>query len=308
VSWQILGATVRGTSHERTGRPNQDAWYKRSSPNGDQVVLAVADGHGSERSFRSHVGAELAVRTAVGEGWRFLEARRDDAGRPDDDQWLNLDLALDNLAKHIVFRWEEKVHERWRRMPATEEELAEGAAQVPHGDPGPGLAQSAGVVYGTTLLVALATRSFLGFLQVGDGDILTVSDDGTVEWAIERDRRFLGNQTASLAMPDASKQFRTRCWPSRRELPALVLIATDGYANSYSDDEAFRMVAGGYLQQIRESGVKAISGSLRTWLREVTAGGSGDDITVGLMIRGAGVHGCLPDRVEQPPDGPEDRP
>ncbi len=38
------------------------------------LVLAVADGHGSDRYFRSNIGAEIAVKVAKQELLRFAQA------------------------------------------------------------------------------------------------------------------------------------------------------------------------------------------------------------------------------------------
>jgi hypothetical protein len=58
-----FGAAVRGAAHRRLGTPNQDAL--RIYTVGATTILALADGHGSERCFRSDVGARLAVGIAV---------------------------------------------------------------------------------------------------------------------------------------------------------------------------------------------------------------------------------------------------
>jgi len=57
----VIGASVRGPGHERSGTPCQDAWSWQ--PRGsDSGVIAVADGLGS--AARSEVGAQLAVSVA----------------------------------------------------------------------------------------------------------------------------------------------------------------------------------------------------------------------------------------------------
>ena len=45
-TWRALGASVRGTSHEKTGQPCQDAHCLELLPDGS-LVAAVADGAGS---------------------------------------------------------------------------------------------------------------------------------------------------------------------------------------------------------------------------------------------------------------------
>src|ERR1700733_8191738 len=64
--WTALGASVRGASHERNNLTNQDAVRLRN-PSGtdDFLVMAIADGHGSSRSFRSERGSAMAAECAV---------------------------------------------------------------------------------------------------------------------------------------------------------------------------------------------------------------------------------------------------
>lgn len=60
--WQIVAASVCGTSHKRTGKPCQDAHCWEVLPQG-VLVAAVADGAGS--AALAEVGAAVASRTAV---------------------------------------------------------------------------------------------------------------------------------------------------------------------------------------------------------------------------------------------------
>ncbi len=60
--WRVVGASIQGTSHARTGQPCQDAHCWRILPNGT-LVAAVADGAGS--ASLGEVGAELAATSAV---------------------------------------------------------------------------------------------------------------------------------------------------------------------------------------------------------------------------------------------------
>lgn len=61
-AWRAFGKSVRGASHIRDNRPNQDAilWSSGES-DGLPLVMALSDGHGSQRSFRSETGAAFAV-------------------------------------------------------------------------------------------------------------------------------------------------------------------------------------------------------------------------------------------------------
>jgi len=48
--WGVIGATVPGASHLRAGTPNQDAILQvRESSIGLPIILAISDGHGSDK-------------------------------------------------------------------------------------------------------------------------------------------------------------------------------------------------------------------------------------------------------------------
>src|SRR5438067_1473667 len=64
--WQVICASVRGASHIRVGLPNQDdLFYLPKTKVGPRLLLAVADGHGGAKHFRSDVGAHCAVSAAT---------------------------------------------------------------------------------------------------------------------------------------------------------------------------------------------------------------------------------------------------
>ncbi len=81
LRWTALSASVRGASHEKSGQGNQDA-VRLKNPSGtdDVLLLAVADGHGSTRSFRSDRGSALAAECALARTAPFRPAAR--PGRP----------------------------------------------------------------------------------------------------------------------------------------------------------------------------------------------------------------------------------
>ena len=69
------------------------------------------------------------------------------------------------------------------------------------------------------------------------------------------------------------------------ELPALILVSTDGYANSFVDEAAFLQVGSDFLNVIRTDGLAEVQANLETWLSGASQAGSGDDITLGILCR-----------------------
>src|ERR1700761_979294 len=74
MSWKVAHACVRGSSHQRSGLPNQDAVQSivTPGPQGTVAVAVVSDGHGSPRHFRSQIGSSLAGPPAAATLQTFL--------------------------------------------------------------------------------------------------------------------------------------------------------------------------------------------------------------------------------------------
>jgi hypothetical protein len=176
------------------------------------------------------------------------------------------------LARRIVERWTEVVKDDIQKKAFTHEEADEVLGN-------PLLA------YGATLLAALVTNDFILYLQMGDGDILTVSETGHVARPIAKDLNLIANETYSLCLPNAWRLFRFGFQPLSDPLPALIMLSTDGYSNSYKTEDDFFKVAKDILEIARTEGETVIRQNLGTWLKETSEKASGDDITLGAILR-----------------------
>ena len=62
--WITLAESVIGASHINSGKPNQDCIKVHEFTDkalGQVTILALADGHGSDKYFRSDIGALIDV-------------------------------------------------------------------------------------------------------------------------------------------------------------------------------------------------------------------------------------------------------
>jgi len=104
ATWRAVIGTARGAAHNARGAPNQDSAESLTIDHAGAIVVAVADGHGHDRHFRSAAGSKLAVRTACA----VVEGLTADAGeqpwRPERSAALR-----DRLPGAIVARWRESV-------------------------------------------------------------------------------------------------------------------------------------------------------------------------------------------------------
>ncbi len=276
--WTAFGASVRGAQHRREGRPNQDAvaWSPQAPlPQAGEAVaaVAVADGHGHASGLRAGKGARIAVETAV----RLAAAGMPGITGPDGASGF-----LASLPDGIKAAWDEQVRREASVDPFGEGELA--------GLPGGGgtgsrsaLLLEPGLAYGTTVILAAAVGEHLLLAQLGDGDVLLVEAGGAVARALTRDPYLVANQTWSLSSGDAARRFTTLLVPAASV--ELVLVATDGYSNSFRDAAGFDQTGSDMLEFLRRFGWPELTRKLPEWLASTTEEGSGDDVTVGLLAK-----------------------
>ena len=144
--WFAFGASVKGASHLRDSAPNQDALAQLDWQANTPLLLAVSDGHGDAKSFRSQAGANLAVRVAIN------VLRRHVAEQP---QW-RIGAGRDELARQIVEQWRSAVEETLRASPLTDVELTHLESRV--GRSGrQAVEQDPWIAYGATLLALAAS-------------------------------------------------------------------------------------------------------------------------------------------------------
>ena len=279
MNWKLAHASVRGSAHVRSGRPNQDAAQCVVIPGEGNIptvtVAAVSDGHGGARHFRSQTGSALAVSASVDVMLEFF-SDTSGTGRQSIDS-----ARFADLEKSLVDNWLAAVSSDLENRPLTEEELhnleaRKGAQSRLAVENEPVLA------YGATLLVAAATESLMVLLQLGDGEILCVSNDGQTTRPMPDDPRLSGSETTSLCEPEAWREFRS-AWLAAPEWPALVLLATDGYPNSFRSADDFVRIGAQYLGMIRDRGIENVTGELPQILSEASHHGSGDDITLAIL-------------------------
>jgi hypothetical protein len=298
-AWRIVGRSVQGASHARGGMPNQDAiqWFPESGV-GPPLILSLSDGHGSPRNFRSDVGARFAVEEVTNLMRELLLA-----GQPDPSKLSTIKrTAEERLPREIDRRWRAAVARHLDDHPIAEEEL-ETLEKRRDSKARRSIERDPHVAYGATLLSVLITSGFILYLQLGDGDILTVADNGEVTRPMTRDPRLIANETTSLCMHEAWREVQIKFQALYGPHPALILLSTDGYANSFVNESAFLKVGSDILDILRSDGLEVVEQNLSGWLEDASQSGSGDDITMGILFPAAilPTSKSAPSPVAQPP-------
>ena len=278
ISWQYIGNSIQGASHIRTKLDNQDAlksslWKAQTR---EILCMAVADGHGGSKYFRSKHGAKFAVDIAVD---TLIKVNKEMSDLSSIKRFLE-----EQLPKVLVQRWIESVNEHLAQNPISDDELAQ--LEVKENKPSAEIVKKNNLLaYGATIVSIVLTESYAIYLQLGDGDILIVGENGEVTRPYTSDERLIANETTSLCSKDAWRDFRSAFQVFSGNPPALILISTDGYANSFQNEAAFEVVGTDILEMIRAQGLEKIELELETWLKEASELGSGDDITLALAYR-----------------------
>jgi serine/threonine protein phosphatase PrpC len=266
--WTAIGATARGAMHVKSGLPNQDCHaYIPATRHGDGIILAVADGHGDPRCVRAEVGARFAVAAATERGRDFM-----DATFAEPSATFSSGVVANELVPSIVAEWRAAVARHLAEHPWSADERA--AIDVRAGGQMP---------YGCTLLVAAILGRVLVLVQIGDGDILAVRADGAVDRPIGPAAALVGGETLSLATNDTANASSVALL-ELDEATRLVLLATDGYANSFDDSAWEHPIGADYMRLLEDHGPEWIEDQLPEWV-EASAAAAGDDVTVLLAVR-----------------------
>lgn len=265
AGWHVVAGTARGRSHHVRGMPSQDAVAHQQIPAVGGTVVAVADGHGHERHFRSGTGSALAVQAAC-------QVVSDHAAALATG---NAEVISGALPAAILSCWRTEVARDVSRHPYPAEQLS---ALDSEGD-GPD------VPYGSTLLVAVVSNGWLTCAQIGDGDLVAVHPDGAWDCPVPGDANLDGLRTTSLCQPDAADAFRVGV-RNLAERPLLaLLLASDGYGNAQAADPWQPQFARDLAELALGHDVDWFAQQVPGWAELCASGeGSGDDTTIALLF------------------------
>ncbi|MCD4713326.1 MAG: protein phosphatase 2C domain-containing protein [Clostridiales bacterium] len=234
--WKAFGASVTGPSHVSKEVPNQDAFQ---SYDDHLKMIAIADGHGDSKHKFSDIGARKAVEVAHEVIEQFLNNGIKSIDSAQIKYLLENDIAFE-------------IKKQWKSSLFDDEKL-----------------------FGCTLLVAFEFLNHLYFMQLGDGKIVVIYENGDVYYPIPEDERYVNNMTSSLSDQLAWMEFKVEVLPITESIKWVGLF-TDGVENAYPHnrfDDAFF-----YLDLAKAKVNDAYSDYLSTRL-ELASAYSKDDTT-----------------------------
>ena len=258
----------RGSGHIRDNKPCQD--YATSCCTDDYAIAIIADGHGSERYFRSDSGSRLAAVIAKLILRDFLIATKNMTHLPQGD-WQK------QVAASIISNWNDLIEQDKTNNPFTEEELSrlsDAERQQVEAD----MWQFA---YGTTLLAIVRTKKCFFGLHIGDGKCVAIDAEGNCSQPIPWDDDCFLNQTTSLCDSDAINRFRFVYMTDN--LPVAAFVASDGLDDTYTSDERLYEFYSTLFKMLRDNRDTAIA-DLQAFLPGMSEQGSHDDISIAGIV------------------------
>lgn len=255
-------AKCRGASHVRENKACQDAYacWNGTIESNPVFIMAMADGHGAAEYDLSEYGAEIAVDAAI-EELKSIYRR--------------FSNTKNELLNNIKTYFPDRVVRRWKEEVLMDVEKRD--AEYFNKDKSSILKR-----YGTTLQIALICPEGVFIGKLGDGDLLIVQNENTVEVPIEISDKLIANVTHSMISSNAAKLWQIKT--CSLENITLIMMSTDGLSNSFQDDRQFHIFAKSIYKNILKYGADKITDQLPEWLEGATKNGSGDDITLMLAL------------------------
>lgn len=262
----ILGEPVQGYSHIHGNMECQDS-CKRVELEDGTIVLSVADDHGSKSCPFSKNGSEIAVNVFCDKMSGIYSDYQSDPERF--PSYLNHEGSL-KFAQDVEREWKASVLGTHRAMKREIPLTADGQED----------SNAVYRMYGTTLLGLMIAPAFVFAFQIGDGDITYVDGEGAQP--VVTGDKLLGVESHSLCSADAWKKavssVHLRNWD--QVLPCVFMLSTDGFSNSFVNDEEFEKTCNQYFGMLNEHGAAAVEENLESWLAETSRLGCGDDTTL----------------------------
>ncbi|MDD5998974.1 MAG: PP2C family serine/threonine-protein phosphatase [Lachnospiraceae bacterium] len=272
-----FSATETGYNHIRINKVCEDAsdFYDDEKMH----ICVVADGHGSDNYPRTEFGSKFAVDAAIKNVIEFVNTAEKSQVINDAENHFE---RMNQLAKSILRSWYESVEEDYNKKPFTEKELEKVSDKYKNRYLSENIEErKVEKAYGCTLIIYVITDDYSFGMQIGDGKCVLIDENGQFLEPIPWDDDCQLNVTTSICDDDAIDEFR---FYISDKMPTAVFIGSDGIDDSYANEEELYALYRSILKIFIEHGDEVGKSEIREYLPVLTKRGSGDDVSMGLII------------------------
>ncbi len=263
----------------------------------DQMhICVVADGHGSDNYPRTDRGSQFAVDVAVEQIKAFVgkiynpNPENPEISEKESNELMDKLLhtkinethLLQYLSRNILMKWRELVEKDVEANPFQESEMVNVSKKYKKRYMTENINERRSEkAYGCTLIAYVVTEKFSFGMQIGDGKCVVIDQDGTVSEPIPWDENCQMNVTTSICDSDASDEFR---FFVTAEKPSAVFCGSDGIDDSYANVEEMYALYRSILKIFVEHGTEVGKSEIKEYLPVLTKRGSGDDVSIALIM------------------------
>lgn len=225
MKYRAFGDFRKGYAHVRNGSGVEDYASSYNDSEGCFHVAVICDGHSDKNCFRSAKGAQFGCESAVEILKRFFELYLSQNA-----ECRTLPEGFENrLKKSIKLCWDKKVYNDIEENPLKEAELSPLSERVRKiYEAGNGLLN----IYGATFLAIGVCEDFFIALQIGDGAILCVDEDGTYFSPVPYDSKSDTGGPASICDGDLFSRKNAFRIAILKKLPQIATVSSDGIEDS----------------------------------------------------------------------------
>lgn len=297
-------ASCIGNAHVKLKKPKQDASF--SFPSGDPeaekksyAIGIVADGHGSSRYFRSHIGADIATKVV----FEILEHVAQQY--PSFESITDSHELIKNTKITILAKWARAVRGHLADQPVTENDFKRVVKEDTGKDQANKKIEKTGSAerlkklqtdhernpyktYGTTLLATLLAEDYHLSIQLGDGQIIMFDASfATNRMLHQSDLLHEGPHglTDSLCTIDAYANMKATFEPIKKDERIGFFLCTDGVSEAFSTDASLyaniKNITQAYLKMQHTEAAEAIF----EWIQHVSSRSlAKDDASLALLL------------------------
>ncbi len=282
-----FSATEVGYNHVKAGKVCED--FSSYYDDDRMRICVVADGHGSDNYPRTDKGSRFAAEAAINCVKEFVKTAIPTDVLEDEKNGFPV---LRQLASSILLEWHRAVNEDAARYPFTDEELKNVSEKYKNRFLTQNVEErSIEKAYGTTLIVFVITEQYSMGMQIGDGKCVFISSRGEFSEPIPWDDECQLNVTTSICDSDALDEFRFFVTDKQ---PSAVFCGSDGIDDSYASEEELYALYRSILVIFAEHGLEVGKSEIKEYLPALTRKGSGDDVSIGLILDIEIVKGLIP--------------
>lgn len=266
-----LNAHHIGESHVQNGLLCED--YSATYSDDQVSIVVISDGHGDKNCFRSDKGARYACEIAISLCRQFQNI----TNHIDDIDQCDFESLIVSLESDITDAWRDKVLSDANAHPFSDEELLSASEQA-QGVYRSG--QRLEKAYGCTLIFSMSTANYWLSIQIGDGKSIAAYKDGVFVEPVPPDENCLGNRSTSLCNSNAKESFRHYY---SKVKPIAAFVSSDGVEESFDQAGLYNLFYS-VAYWLKEEDFDTAKAKLKGLLPQISEGGSGDDVSVAIMV------------------------